>query len=737
MNIEPEGKGALLRIFATFAQKDLHIVVERSGEICLDMTGDVTPENIFEVFVPVDSLTDVKVRISNDKGKQMLAWEPEPDVIKEVPEPAKAALDPADVRTTEQLYLTGLHLEQYRHATYSATDYYQEAIRRDPTDVRNNNAMGLWLIRKGQFAKAEPYLRQAVKTLTERNPNPYDGEPLYNLGLSLKYQGKTEEAYDFFYKACWNAAWQDAGYYSLAQLSVARGDWEEALYEIDKSLVRNWHNLRGRHLKATILRHLGRKEEALSLIEESLRMDRFNFGCGFEKFLLTGNDADWQTLVSLMRPEAHNYEELALDYASAGCWEEALDVVDKAIYMNVLGQNMLHYYKSWFLICLDRKEEALAAIREAERQTPDCCFPNALEAILALQAVIDFAEETPKALYYLGNLWYDKRQYPEAIAAWETSMKQDATFPTVLRNLSLAYFNKLGKEEEAVRLLEKAFALDTTDARILMELDQLYKRLNRPHTERLAFLDKYKDVAFSRDDLYLEYLTLLNQLGRYEEAIHMIDDRQFHPWEGGEGKVPAQYQLARVELVKRLLAEEKYTEALSLIEECFVYPHNLGEGKLYGAQENDFNYYKACALRGVGKKAEAESLFLEASVGNSQPAAAVYYNDQKPDKIFYQGLALRELGREEEARSRFNNLISYGEKHLYDVFKMDYFAVSLPDLQIWEDDMNKKNRIHCNYLMALGHLGLGNEEKAMRYFNAAAEMDNNHQGVQIHQKMIK
>lgn len=34
-------------------------------------------------------------------------------------------------------------------------------------------------------------------------------------------------------------------------------------------------------------------------------------------------------------------------------------------------------------------------------------------------------------------------------------MKQDATFPTVLRNLSLAYFNKLGKEEEAVRLLEK------------------------------------------------------------------------------------------------------------------------------------------------------------------------------------------------------------------------------------------------------------------------------------------
>ena len=61
---------------------------------------------------------------------------------------------------------------------------------------------------------------------------------------------------------------------------------------------------------------------------------------------------------------------------------------------------------------------------------------------------------------------------------------------------------------------------------------------------------------------------------------------------------------------------------------------------------------------------------------------------------------------------------------------MDYFAVSLPDLQIWEDDMNKKNTIHCYYLMALGHLGLAETDKAERYFALAAEMDNNHQGVQ-------
>lgn len=89
------------------------------------------------------------------------------------------------------------------------------------------------------------------------------------------------------------------------------------------------------------------------------------------------------------------------------------------------------------------------------KEPADYCFPNALEAIEALQCVVDFAGKAPKALYYLGNLWYDKRRYPTAIAAWERSSREDETFPTVWRNLSLAYFNKMNRPDEAVTLLEK------------------------------------------------------------------------------------------------------------------------------------------------------------------------------------------------------------------------------------------------------------------------------------------
>jgi len=379
-------------------------------------------------------------------------------------------------------------------------------------------------------------------------------------------------------------------------------------------------------------------------------------------------------------------------------------------------------------------KDASLALDKAANHAPEFCFPNRLEAILALECAQKINPTDAKAPYYLGNLWYDKRQYHDAIKCWEKSADIDDTFPTVLRNLSLAYFNKLNQEEKAVQFLEKAFALDTSDARILMELDQLYKRICRPHAERLAFLEKHFELVLQRDDVYLEYATLCNQTGNYSKAIELIDNRIFHPWEGGEGKVPTQYQLARVEMAKIALKEKDYKKAISLLEQCLEYPHNLGEGKLHGAQENDFHYWLGCAYEGLGEAEKARKYWELAKDGSSEPAAAIFYNDQKPDKIFYQGLALLKLGRIEEANTRFAKLIAFGEKHIDEQIKLDYFAVSLPDLLIWDDDLTFRNKIHCHYMLGLGYLGIGNSEKANFHLQKAAEMDVNHQGVQVHLK---
>lgn len=731
MNIDQDGKSGKVN-FKIFATSEQHVCVELrndDGTVYYSKDVTITPENIMEENVDVKGalLSQLNLNITAG-GRTLLTWHSEPDEVKPIPDAAEAALLPEEIKTTEQLYLTGLHLEQYRHATYNPVDYYEEALRRDPLDVRNNNALGLWYIRKGRFKRAEKYLRTAVKVLMKRNPNPYDGEPIYNLGLALKYQGRTDEAYDQFYKSTWNGAWQDAGYFACAQISLMRNRLDDALDEIDRSLIRNWHNHKARALKATLLRKAGRNDEALKLIEESLGIDRFNYGCLFEKYLITGDDDTLQLLKTMMRRCANNYDEIALDYCAAGCTCEALKLWGIAIEEGALTP-MTYYYMGWCNAATNA-EAAKELFAKAEAYPSDYCFPNRLEAVLALNCAMAHLPRAAKAPYYLGCLYYDKRQYDLAIKAWERSAAADDKFPTVWRNLALAAFNKQGDKDKAVRLMEKAFALDDTDARVLMELDQLYKCMRRPHAERLALLRKYDNLVARRDDLLLEEITLLNQTGQYEEAKAKLDAHIFHPWEGGEGKVPAQYQFARVELAKKAIAEGRYADAVSLLEECLVYPHHLGEGKLYGAQDNDFYYLMGVAYDAMNQTDKACQCWLKATEGPTEPAAALYYNDAKPDKIFYQGMALLKLGRTGEANGRFHKLVNYGEKHLFDKVRMDYFAVSLPDLLIWEDDLQVRNEIHCKYMMALGYCGLGNKDKSMRYLGEAEALDINHQGIQ-------
>ena len=716
------------KVFATSMQEVRVILFDKEGE-CYNKVLTLSPEKVLNETVEVGDSKwyDLSFSIESMDGKILMVWEQEDDEIRPIPDPAEAALLPEQIKTNDQLFLTGLHLEQYRHATYNPVDYYEEALRRDPLDYRCNNALGLWYIRKCRFDKAEQYLRCAVKVLMKRNPNPYDGEPIYNLGLALKYQGKFWEAYDMFYKSTWNGGWQDAGFFECAQISVMQHRLEDAKEEIENCLIRNTHNHKARALKAMILRLTGKKDEAIAWCEESLKIDLFNYGCIFELYLLTEDAQYLAQLKEMMHGMSNNYDELALDYQAAGLYAEALKVLGVAVEEKAVTP-MTYYYMGWM--------GATDAFKEAENYPSDYCFPNRAEAALALKAALNHHEDDAKACYYLGCLYYDKRQYDLAERYWNRSAEACPEFPTVWRNLALAMFNKEHNEDQAIEYMEKAFALDTTDARILMELDQLYKRMGQPHATRLQLLQKYPELIAKRDDLLLEKITLLNQTEQYEEAMKKLDAHQFHPWEGGEGKVSGQYQLSRLELAKKALVAKDYDKAIQLLEECLVYPHHLGEGKLYGAQENDFYYFLGCAYAAKGMTDKAKECWEEATKGPQEPAAAMYYNDAKPDKIFYQGLALLKLGRVGEAHGRFYKLVNYGKNHLFENVVMDYFAVSLPDLQIWEGDLNLSNKIHCKYMLALGFYGLGDKCHAERYLAEASQLDKNHLGILSFQTLM-
>jgi tetratricopeptide (TPR) repeat protein len=271
-------------------------------------------------------------------------------------------------------------------------------------------------------------------------------------------------------------------------------------------------------------------------------------------------------------------------------------------------------------------------------------------------------------------------------------------------------------------------------------LDQLAKRRNEEPAQRLARLARHTDLVARRDDLTIEYISLLNVLGGQDEAYDLLLSRNFHPWEGGEGKATAQYVACLVAKAKTHLAHGEPVKAVACLQAAQVYPYSLGEGKLHGAQENHIFYYLGCAYAARGEHAEAEAAYQRAATGLSEPASALYYNDQPPDMIFYQGLARRSLGQEDAAQDIFRKLVAYGEEHLDDDVQMDYFAVSLPDFLVFDDDLRIRNRIHCYYMLGLGLLGLGllgrgDFGAATAAFDAVLALRADHLGANIHKAM--
>ncbi|MBQ2669253.1 MAG: tetratricopeptide repeat protein, partial [Clostridia bacterium] len=325
------------------------------------------------------------------------------------------------------------------------------------------------------------------------------------------------------------------------------------------------------------------------------------------------------------------------------------------------------------------------------------------------------------AAYYLGCLYYDKLQWEKSVELWE-GCADKITLPTVYRNLSLAYYNKQGNAEKAREAMEKAFNMDKTDARIFFELDQLYRVLNLSLKERLDNMNANAAILEKRDDLYTEYITLLNMNGEYENAYERIMSHNFHPWEGGEGKIPAQYRIALMNMAKKA----DTAKAIEMLEKALVYHYNLGEGKLIGNLDNDIYYMLGNLYEDEAKKKQAFEL---AARGEFELTSAMYYNDRPPEMTYYAAKAIEALGDSAEAQKRFDAFIDYANAHMDDDIKIEYFAVSLPDFLIYEADLNKKNKVHCLYMAALGYLGKGDTARAKEYAEKGLELNKCHAGL--------
>ena len=140
VNLEVTGGVAKVGVAVTEVLPGATVTLTARTQTLLEETQDLKPGEPFVAEVTLsESLaeTDLLLRLCDDRGNEVIRYAPQAIEEPPLPEAMTPPPPPETFDSIEELYLTGLHLEQYRHPTIEPEPYWEAALAMDPTDVRS------------------------------------------------------------------------------------------------------------------------------------------------------------------------------------------------------------------------------------------------------------------------------------------------------------------------------------------------------------------------------------------------------------------------------------------------------------------------------------------------------------------------------------------------------------------------------------------------------------------------
>lgn len=654
----------------TKLHEKLRLSLELDGEIIYERKGALNPTGYWlEEVKELPGAEKAVLYLRDENENELLSYKISEKGRKQPPMPRRIMPRPDEINSIELLYLCGKHLQQYKHGTYRAEDYYLEALKREGGDYRCNLEMGKIELEKGRCSLAELYLKTAMERLTWKNTSPEDTEVYYQMGRVKCQTGKQREAYGFFRAATWQYPYRSPGFFECACISTAFGERERAVKELQKALETNTKFYAAR----TLLGYLtGDSEMERKILEES----PLETPARLALFLMEDREIE---------PELRNRSEDMLDgallFKKAGLLKEAAVILKKC--ENPSPDLLFHLW--------DLTGEEPGDISNAY------CFPNRLEDIPVLQP------GGWQAQYLLGCLYYARDNYEDAAAAWERSLREGGEgWAYNYRNLAIAYYDHLGRRDRSMVCMRKAVELKPTDARLIYELMQLEKVENLPLKERINTTVLYADQVKQRDDAYLDSIILRIQNGEYGLAGRMLRDKDFHIYEGGEGKLTKYHRWLHILEATQEVEKENLEAAEKILSQALVYPDSYGEGK--GFLEQDANvHYLAGRLK--EQEGRAQEAFDEYRKVEDEPFLV-------NEMLFFAGLCREKMGNSAGAKELYQRLLTAGEEYESNPARYGYFGVGMEAPLPFESDIVRNNLTKAYLYRLLALRGLHREEAA-------------------------
>jgi tetratricopeptide (TPR) repeat protein len=714
VNLEKrDGNNVFLGFYSTQKISKAKILLKRKGEVIFEKISEISPVKTFTESVNIKTpfdITDISTELINSENNEVLvSYQPveimKPDVL---PEIVKRPPLPKDIPTIEELYLTGSRIQQFYNPTLNAMDYFEEALKRDPSDIRTNTAVGNIHLRNGEYDIARSYFSRAIKRLTKDYTRPSTCEALYLQGLTLKALGLYDEAIDTLYRATWDYAYHSAAYLELSGISCLKGDFNKALGQINESLSTNTGNNSAITLKTSIQRRLGDITGASATLSEIVKSDPLDFWAANENYLLakqSGSQNAEELLAELnrkMRNFDENYLELAVGYLNDGFYYEAEEILTR-----FKGKNQeISYYLGYIEDKKGNKAGAEKYFLDGSDQPVDYGFPYRLESEKVLKLASKYHPDDAKPYYYLGNLLYDK-QPVRAIEYWEKAVKLDPSLAIAWRNLGWGYFQHFHDVSKAIKAYERAFEVKKDDPVYYAELDPLYEMNNTSIEKRAELFKGRNEIVKQRDDSFVREIIVLNLSGQSEKAVEYLHNSNFH-FREGSSRVRDITVDAHILLGKKYLALKKYELALEQFLSSVETDGNSKTSRSSGdIRSPQINYYIGLTYEGLNKKADARSFFSASADQSLKDNNYIRY---------YQGLSLLKLGNKTKASEVFNTLVSEGEKQLKQGSNIDFFA------KFGEREAENVRLSNAYLLKGLGYKGLADINHAAENLKKAVEL---------------
>ncbi len=706
-------KASMVRLAVTTPVEDATLEVMGSNGSILKRQVTLNPSDCKEF--PVE-LQEEKYRIclTTSDGTILVDYTEDMPEVLDIPEDNKGIPTPCQLESAQDIYTAGTHVVQYRDPSWKGREYYVEALKRQPDYVPALLEMAEDCYNRAMYQEGLTYIARAEQVLHRYNKNPYDGTCNYLKGLLQYRLGNVDEAYETFYKAAWSNNVISPAMTFLAAIDGQRGDYSSMRKHAQTAVAKESTHSICTSYEAIAQYHLGKQEEAVSLLEQIIQKDKLNqLARGLYTIYTKGTMDDFYAEVN--SNQSQTCIDIVHNLLDAGCAKEALEMLvglEKCNNLSTMG----FYHLAYVYELLGQKEKAKNSRKKAMKNPYVEIFPYRLEEI---DILMDAVKQDPKdstAVYLLGCLYYDKNHYEDAVMCYMKAIELAPDFYIPYRNLAIAYFSKFNRKDEALRLLMKACKLKPGDDVLVKETNYVMAKIGIDGQQRLKFvLDNMPQKP--SDNLTWDLADAYSNVFQFQKAIDTLMSHEFVAAECQETYLTEAYTFAQCAKGRLLMKEGKVEQAL----ECFILAQKIPANFRAGWWDKQALYYaiilEAQAQKTLGKEEEAKQ-----TAGKLLPFIHSGYSPYMgPEADYYVACAYQMVGEDIQAEVLMSKCIHEWELDVKDDRDRKPIVTSL----YWSyvPDGVTEHKAEVIRALAYGRLFYGDQEGALKLFKESVKLN--------------